>query len=302
MASLTAVVDAVSSQEFQAGLRWGGGLGLIGVLFALIWRRWRQGLLPIGGPIVAVAAAVAMSVTRSLSTTVGAGLCLLAVAGALFSLSRRIALLPALTALPGAWLIGRSGPSGTGWVEPIAVTTVALVGPVVAGFEEDTEKSPIPMWLFTVSVAGAWLTLPDTEEVLVLLGALSMPALLTWPLRMLRLGSVGAYTLPGLYIWVVMWGGRGRESSIFGALAALGLLAAAPIAAWMAGRGRVSSYGLIGFFLVFGHAGLVIFVTRVAGFQVGPRSALLFAFSAVVTALMLWFAVERSVGKAPDRH
>jgi hypothetical protein len=179
-------------------------------------------------------------------------------------------------------------------VVPFVVVVGSIAGPVAAWFDDDAHGSPLPAWMIALSAAGVWLTVPDTEEVLVLLGALAIPTLLTWPLRVLRLGSVGAHTLAGLYMWVVVWGARGREGSIVGATAALGLLAA-PIAAWFAGRPRVTTHDVIGSSLIAGHALLVVFVTRVAGFESEARPAFLLAVSAVVTALLLWFAVERSV-------
>ena len=74
------------------------------------------------------------------------------------------------------------------------------------------------------------------EEALVLLGAMLAPTLLVWPLRIARLGPVGAHPLVAWLLWVIAWGGRGRAGSVIGAAAGIGLLVVAPLASWLAHR------------------------------------------------------------------
>lgn len=228
------------------------------------------------------------------------GVGLLAVAGAVFPWARRIPLVPVLVALPGAWLIGHSDLPGPGWVVPLVTLVIAVGGPVISWFDEKRDGSPVPMILFVIAVGGVWATVPDTEEALLLLGAMAAPTLLAWPLKVARLGPVGAHTLIGLYMWVVAWGGRGRAGSVIGAAAALGLLILAPLASWFAHRQRVSTSGWAGFLLIVSHVALVGFVTRVAGFEPEPRPALVLALPAIGGALLLWWVVERSIPDLPQ--
>lgn len=291
------IVEAVGSPEFLAGLRWGGITGTAALLVGIAWRRWRQQPAAVAGLAAIVAAALAMSVTRPLSPSAWAGLGLLALAGAIFPWTRRIPFLPVLMAVPGAWLIGRSGLLGPGWVTPLVIVVIALSGPVISWFDDNADASPVPSLLFSISAVGVWVTLPDTEEARVLLGAMTVPTLLAWPLRLARLGAVGGHALVGLFLWVIAWGGRGRQGSVIGA--ALGMLAVAPIASWLARRQRVTTTGWIGFSLLLVHAALVAYLTRVAGLKSDPVVASWLALPALAAATLLWVTVERSIGHAP---
>lgn len=290
---MDSILEAARSPEFVAGLRWGGLLGLVGLLIGLGWRRQRSGPAPIAALATMVAAVFAMPIARSLPTALITGLPLLLLAGVAFPWTRRIPFLPVLAALPGAWFIGRSDLPGRGWVVTLVIAVVAVGGPIIAWFDDRVE-SPVPSWMFAITAAGVWATVPDTEEILVLLGAIAVPTLLAWPMRVLRLGRIGIHPLVGLFMWAIAWGGRERESAIIGAAAAIGLVAA-PISAWFAHRQRMSTPGWVGFLVLASHTGLVLFVTRVAGLEDQLGLASLLAVSAITTALFLWLFVERSV-------
>ncbi|MGH8928762.1 MAG: hypothetical protein ACRDWH_10455 [Acidimicrobiia bacterium] len=294
-----AIVEAVGSPEFLAGLRWGGITAAVGLAVGLGWRRRLKKPAPVAGLAAVVAAALAMSITGPLPSMVWAGLGLLALAGAIFPWTRRIPFLPLLVAFPGAWLIGRSGLPGPDWVVSVVSVVVAVVGPVAAWFDEDADGSPTPAWLFAIAAAGVWVTVPDTEEALVLLGAIAAATLLSWPLGVARLGSVGVHALVGLYMWVVAWGGRGREGAVVGAVAALGMLFAAPVAAWMARNRNVATTGWAAVWLVVLQILVVAVSTRVGGLRPDPFDAAAIAVPALLAALLLWLLTERSISHAP---
>ena len=121
---------------------------------------------------------------------------------------------------------------------------------------------------------------------------MSVPTLLAWPLRVARLGSIGAHCLLGLLMWVIAWGGRGRSGSVIGAAAAIGLLVAAPLGSWFARHPRVTTSRSAGLVLVVIHAALVAFVTRVAGFEAEPQPALVLSISGLGLATVLWWVME----------
>jgi hypothetical protein len=251
------------------------------------------------GLAATTAAAVAMNIARPLSDRVWAGLGLLALAGAAFPWTRRIPVLPMVVTLPGAWLISQSGLPGGPWVVYLVIVVAALSGPLISWFDEEADLSPIPAWLFAISVAGVWVTVPDTEEALVLLGAMAIPTLLAWPLGVARLGAIGGHSLVGLYMWVVVWGGRGREGSIVGAAAALGMLVAAPLGAWVARKQKVTTTGWSWICLIVIQLLLVAITARVAGFRVDPTAAVAIALPSLVVAVFGWVALDRALGHAP---
>jgi len=293
---LDSIVEALGSPEFVTGLLWGGITAAAALLVGIAWRRWRHEPAPVAGLAVVVAVVLGMPLVRSLDLDVLAGLGLLAVSGALFPWTRRIPLLPVLLALPGAWLVGRSDLPGLAWVIPLVIATIALGGPVISWFDDKAQGSPVPMVLFAIAVAGVWVTVPDTEEALVLLGAIVAPTLLAWPLRVARLGSIGAHTLIGFYMWVVAWGGRGREGSIVGAAAALGMLLAAPIGSWASRKEGVTTRGRLEMVLIVLQLVVVALTARVAGLLTETGDAAAIAVPTLVAASVLWMVIERSIG------
>ena len=67
--------------------------------------------------------------------------------------------------------------------------------------------------LFAVTLAGVWVTVPDTEEALVLLGALTIPTLVAFiPTGAAR--PIGAHALSGLMIWVVAGVGEDEKAPL----------------------------------------------------------------------------------------
>lgn len=289
------ILDAVSSPEFLAGLRWGGIFAVIGLVVGLIWRRLRQEPAPIAGLIAVGAAAVAITSTTRLSREVWVGLGLLALAGVLFLWTRRTPLLPIVAALPGAWLISRADLPGPAWVIPLALIAVALAGPLISLLDDGANPSAVPTILFAISAAGVWATVPDTEEALVLLGAMAGPTLLAWPLGVARLGPIGTHALVGLYVWVAAWGGRGRPASTIGAVAAVGMLVAGPVGTWLGRRPMGETTNGSRVWLVALHLLTVAVTTRMAGLLTDPIAAAVIAASALVVALLLWILVQRSL-------
>ena len=291
-----AIVEAAVSAEFLAGLLWGGVAAAIALAVGVAWLRWRREPPPVAGLAALVAAAAVMPIVRRLPGLVVAGLVMLALAGAVFPRTRRISMIPVLLALPGAWMIGASGIPGPGWAAPLVVVATAVGGPLVSWFDEEIHGPPIVALLFALATAGVWATVPDTEEALVLLGAVIAPTLLAWPLRVARLGPIGGHALVGLYLWVVVWGGRGREGSIVGAMAALGMLMVAPTGAWIARQSRVRATGWYGIGLISLQLVVVVATTRIAGLREQAADAAWIAIPTLLVALMIWVFVQRSFG------
>ena len=299
---MDSIVEAVGSPEFLAGLRWGGITAAAALLIGIAWHRWREEPAPVAGLAVVVATGLGMQLVRPLHQNLLIGLALLAVAGAIFPWTRRVPFLPGLVALPGAWLIGRSDLPGPGWVVPLVIVVIALGGAAISWFDENGGGSPLPMLLFAIAAAGVWVTVPDTEEALLLLGAMAAPTLVAWPLRLARLGPIGAHTLIGLYMWVVAWGGRGREGSVVGATAALGMLVAAPIGSWIARKQQVTTRVRPGLLLVVLQFLVVAVTARVAGLRAEASDAAIIAVPTLAAALLLWVVVERSIPRSAVDH
>jgi hypothetical protein len=74
-----------------------------------------------------------------------------------------------------------------------------------------------------------FLTVPDTEGAMVLLGVAGVAGFLGWPRPVATLGAAGSYAVVGLYMFVAAEGAIGRPASIIGSVAVLGLLLIVPI-------------------------------------------------------------------------
>lgn len=303
--------------EFRTALPFGLGALAIGAVAGAAWRRTgRSGPAPIGGLLVAGAAALALRVPVSaprvddpdLSAGLAAGLALLAAAGVAAGAMRRPAVFTAALGAPGAWFVAyQSGLVDTAWVR-VAVTLGALTGGSLAAVaEQPPGRAGLGPPLLALSALGVYFTVPDTEEAMVLLAAAGPVAVLGWPLRIAALGTGGAMAAAGLLAWTVAAGGYGRSSSIVGGLGCLGLLVLEPVARRIAGAQLRASpqRGAPAVFVLSTHLAVVYLASRVVGVRrsVGEALALaggLLVVGGAVTTLVLRAAAGRQPPAGPS--
>lgn len=301
------LADLVADGGFRAGLVCGLVAG-VGLAAGSPFGRWVRGL---SGLAVTGAAVIGLAVRSELPAGLVAGLVVLATTGWLTA--GRRAPTRAVASLPGALMVARSVDldGGPGWVRPAVVLIVAAGGALVAGFDrvsgerragsavapsagfEDGELDPpekgsaagrmarrvgLSPVLLVVSAAGAYATTPETEHVVVLLGAALPVAVLAWWRPPLTLGRVGSLLVVALMAWVVAVDGAARPGAVVGGLACLGLLVILP-ALPAAPRAAPWPPGLVAVL----HAGLVVVCSRVAGLRTSAADAL--AISALAWAL-----------------
>jgi hypothetical protein len=181
--------------------------------------------------------------------------------------------------VPGAWVLGASLPDGFAVeLRSVAVVATVVAAPLVVG---TVARAPrLAAVLFAISAVGVYLCVPDTEQAAVLMGALVAAAALAVDpdLR----AAPGIAPLTGVFVWTVAIGGHGREGSVVGGLACLGVLVLVPLVGW--GR-TVRSAPWV---LALGQLAYVVFVARVAGFRTGAGAAIALALPAAVA---LWVLV-----------
>ena len=280
--------EPFTTDEFLQGLKWGAAALAAGLILALIWRRWRKSPAPLVGALLVGAAYLAMPTARELPEALWQGLAMLAGAGVLFPWARKAPLLPAILAVPGAWWITQKADLPVdAWLVWLLLAIIVIGAPLAATFDRQHAETGYGPVLLALTIAGAYTTLPDTEEILVLLGVTLPLVLLAWPKALASLGAWGAYPAVGLLAWVIAWGGRGREGSIIGAAACLGLLVAEPIARYVARRSATLldrlPAGAGGAVLAGLAQVIVVAVTaRVAGLQDDPIPAGLIALAALL--------------------
>jgi hypothetical protein len=223
-------VAVLTSPEVLRGLTAGFAALAVGLVIVVVWRQKRDAPVPIIGLLLAAAAGGVLIAGHDLPNGFGFGLALLAFGGALCQLVRLEPALTAALAVPGAWLIaGAIEPLGSAWVSWLLFGFVVLGGALVSNLDLHYAESGYGPILFLISLAGMFATLPDTEEILVVLGAALPLVLLAWPKAFAFLGAFGIFPTMGLLAWVIAVGARGRESAVIGAVACLGLLVVEPV-------------------------------------------------------------------------
>jgi hypothetical protein len=155
----------------------------------------------------------------------------------------------------------------------IAVTMSVQRGTGVA-------QTPLP---FLISLLGIYATVPDTETSLALLGVTGPMAIAWRPLGWARPRSIGAAAMAVVTTLAVVSGGRGRESSIVGALAVMAVMGVLVFNAWPR------------FILapLFVHLVLVGWWSRVAGRADSAGAALLLGLGLTIPVVALCWWLSR---------
>jgi hypothetical protein len=143
----------------------------------------------------------------------------------------------ALAAIAGALLLGGATSSfAPSWLVATACLGALVTMHLLAGFEGRHAVRGLVPGLFAISALGVYSTVPDTEEALVLAAVAASGGLLANLGLPLRFGAAGSGALAVVYWWTVAAGGVGRDGSVVGAAACLGVFLAEPVACWLAGR------------------------------------------------------------------
>jgi hypothetical protein len=202
-----------------------------------------------------------------------------------------------VVAVPGALVVGQatSLQNQVHWVPELVALTALVAGALVVDYDEANARSGLAPVLLAITVFGMWTTVPDTEQVLVVLGVFVPLALLGWPVVRAAEGAA-AYGVVGLLAWVAAVGGRGRPGSVVGAVACLGVLLVEPLVRrlW---RGRASlptrPLSRRSLLTVAIHAVVVLLAARVAGLETSARTA---AAASAVALLAGGIAMGLAIG------
>jgi hypothetical protein len=138
----------------------------------------------------------------------------------------RWAQIPAAT--PGAVWLAAALPTELTWVKVLTAIVIVGGGFLSNDFEKRHERMGLGVIFFTLATFGAFAAVPDTEQALIIMGAMLPLTLLAWPIVAASLGAEGSFVAIAMFMWVVVAGGAGRSSSIIGSAACLGLLLLEP--------------------------------------------------------------------------
>jgi hypothetical protein len=171
--------------------------------------------------------------------------------------------------------------AGLAVVAVIAVTAAVQQGTGIA-------RTPLP---FLISLLGIYATVPDTESVLALLGVTGSMALAWRPFAWAQPRWLGAAAMSIITSLAVVSGGRGRESSIVGALAAMAIMGLLLCRPWPESTTAPLVVHLV----------LVGWWSRVAGRADSAGAALLLGLGLTVpvVALCWWLTRRKPAVKKP---
>ncbi len=278
----TFLADLAESAALRSAVLF-AALGVIGAVIAAGVGRTRRPV-PGGGAIVAAAALLVLWARFPVPSQLLIG-CVLMAGGALLgtSLGERF-----VGVLIGAYVVAFSA---GGAVSPVITgAAIALAAALVTTHDDHFRDAASTMPLFFGSTLGVLVTVPDTEQAMVLVGAALPTVLLGWPLRLGSLGPAGAAAI-GVFGYVAVT--AVRAGAVIGALGSLGLLLVEPIGRALARRRptalRAIAHGRgIGFYVFVAlHAVLVLGAARIAGLRNDATTATLLLLPFLAAGVLL---------------
>jgi hypothetical protein len=299
--------EVVSQSEFHTGIKWGVICAVVGLPIGWLSVSRFKRPAPIAGLLVALAFAGAAKHATGLPAHVTEGLVLLALGGLVAELIgllwQPLALGGIVLALPGASVLTSNTHVGeASWIRTLVVVTVVVGGTLLADFDRRYHARGWTVILYGVSVVGVYLTVPDTERVLVLLGACLPLIVLGWPFALASFGSAGAYPAVGALAWVAAFEGVGRRSAIIGGVACLGLFVVEPIAralklekSTMFDKIPTGALAVVPAAMI--QVVLVIFASRVAGLRPTVREAGVLAAGDLIIGLVMLLLLDGEVSR-----
>lgn len=283
------LTDLLNDDGFRTGLLLSGAATLVVGLVALVSRR----TLPVAGAVFAAAALYAVDDRFGLDGDVALGVALLAAGG--YVATRWGPLAHLVAAVPGAWVLaGSPDLDDPSWARPTVVGTALVGGVLVAAFDRAHEATGVPPVLLAVTVCGVYLTTPDTEHSVILVGAALPLVVLCWPRPLASLGVGGALAATAVIGWDVAIDGVGRDGAVVGGIACLGVLAIEPLVRLVARRAPDTSvrHALV---LTAVHVGVVVVCSRIGGLRSSAgEAAAICAVGWVVAAAVLAWAPART--------
>lgn len=288
-----ATIETLLGPEFRLALGVGAVAALLCAAAGSIWRRRGSGPASIGGLVLATALLVAQYGDGPVPRRLVLGLIVLAAAGLVPAGSHLRRTLAWSATVVGAWMVVSStGISlADGWLV-LGIAAVLLLAIALSRGDSATRDAALGLPLFALSVIGIFFAIPDTEDALVLMGVSLPMAVNGWPIRLASLGGAGAHVVVGLSVWTIIRGGYVRPSSMLGALACLGVLAAI-LTGW--GRASAQSHPLEVLGIITFHLGLVFVASRVVAVQsVGVAGTL--ATALVLVALIVGRGIAGLLG------
>ena len=289
--SIATITDLLTRVEFVVGIV--VGLSGLAILFAL-----PRGIrFPDWGVTLTVAALIGINITVNRRLSLVVGIALMAAGGWL--LERRYGRRPMVSlgwqivawilVVGGAIVLAiRGGIQDTVWLR-VMTPVFAVAAGTLLGKWRTTPARWLVGPLMLITFAGVWTAVPDTESARVTLGVALPLAFATPKFFGSRLTMAGAFAVGGLLSWVGATGGAARGSSIIGAWACLGAVAAMALAA----RGLQHVVSNRSLWIVGIHVIMVVIAARVIGLWHNAVIASIAAVGLWAAGMAVFLAIQR---------
>jgi hypothetical protein len=297
------VGDVAGNTAFQMAFVIGASFA---VMTGVVSWTLRAGTLPVGGLVIAFGFVVGVVARSELEPSVFWGLVMLSGGGLVAGhIGRQGPVHPIVLgafALPGAVALSTTTESPAArWLPSLMVCVIGIASPLVADFDTRRRASGWSLVCFAISAGGVYLTVPDTELAIILLGVCLPTLFLSWPTAFASLGWAGAYAAVGTLVWVGGFEARGRPAALLGVVGCLGLLVAEPIAAQLRGD-RFATTGTHRpprrssiLPIVAAQCVLALVASRIAGRTHSVRAAILLTAAELAAAVsVLWYLDRRT--------
>jgi hypothetical protein len=292
----------VNVSEWYAPEIGAGALVAAGILLAWLVVRGAprlRGPAAVGGVTVAVAAGAGIGILYSLPGGIVVALLLAAMGQwrvVRAAMGRAAVLCPFLA---GMVVLADDDLPDLPWFRVLVLIAVTCGAPLAAACDDLWSDEALGPCMLALTVLGVYAAAPDTEDAAVLLGACLPVALLGWPLRVVRLGRMGAAAAVTLVVWVAAVGSRGRPASLIGCVACLGLLAGLPLGMSVARTVRIRlprrhppRPAVLAAAVLGAQAALVVAAARAAGLRESPWGALAVACVVGIAAVLVGAGIE----------
>jgi hypothetical protein len=287
--------DLVENESFRDGLIVGAILACVcvgcafafGTLAAHKFGRTRT--LPIAGLALCLGSYVALrraSVPIYRPALLLSGLGALALAG--FISRRWPSLARILAVLPGAVLVS-AAIRGDTFARAFALPFIVFAAAAAVEWADWSPVSSAGPAMLTATVLGVYVSTPDTEHAVVVLGVAVWIGLTGWPSGATAVGSAGAPAVVGLIAWLAGTDGVARPGAVVGASACVGVFVIVPVLRRIGvsldlERSRLSLP--VGWVCLVVHVAVVALCSRVAGLESSAVAAGTIAFVVFVGSMV----------------
>lgn len=265
----------------------------------VVLSRWLWTGVPVGGAAAVAASLLALAGTDVLDGAVVAGTLLAGAGGLVGAVFGMPAIVRCTLVVPGAALAATSVGDAESWMVGAAIAAVAVFGPAADVVDARYRRTGLGVAMLCVSVAGVFVTVPETDSVVAVLGAMTPIGLLAVPRALASLGPGGASAMLALLAALTLDGGWTRSGAVVGGLLAPGLLFLLVLLPVPPPEAVARSWPSLARRLLVLQITLVVGVTRVAGLLDSAPAATAVAAGFGAVAWMVARHMTTAVVEAP---